>query len=499
MTKTRSAFPTACAGPLACLVAAAACFGPFTAAFAQTDATQASSSSIVMSEEPLALDAVGLEVQIPRDATGFRADQDDVPTLEISPDLGHWYLLIKAPQQRAARPEAGQRQVGGNLPVDDLTDRILENLLASYREDRQDTAMIESRARVLVREKGLEVAGRPASRFYVAFPEGGDERIRMYTLVDAGAGQMVSFDLFCEPEDQQDARLAYLAVLASAQFSGNTSVAAARAMAIETVEALVTSLTSADYERALSMVNERWDRLSQPATTGLDMDDTERGYRYIRAWKGKQGEVYPERNPDNWSEADHREGYLVRMDGRMAERTPAGDWTLIDTRVICFMTPDRQFETWTASTTFRVGEAEPVVNTEFGVRDGQDMKVARRGATSNTLQPAVPPRGYVNQVEFYLLPQLLVGHGAQADYGVYAYTIGDTSVRYRQFELESGPGAAAWRLTTELGDESRSISLYEEDGKFLGSDRGDGSQWSPTDRDALLALWSRKGMPTSTR
>lgn len=490
MPKTSPFVLSLCAAWMACL----ACLVAPGAALAQ-----AGPSSVIMAEEPLALDTVGLEVQIPRDASGFRADQGDVPTLEISPDLGHWYLLIKAPQQRAARPEAGQRQVGGELPVDDLTDRVLENLMASYREDRQDTAAIESRARVLVREKGLIVAGRPASRFYVAFPEGNRERIRMYTLVDAGAGQMVSFDLFCEPSDQEDARLAYLAVLSSAQFSGNTEVAVTRAVAIETVEALLTTLTPADYERALDQVNERWDRLSQPATTGLDMDDTERGYRYIRAWKGKQGEINPDRSEENWSEADHREGYLVRMDGRMVERSATGRWTLIDTRVICFMSPDRQHESWTASSTFRIGDERPVVNTEFGVRDGQEMKVARRGATSNTFQPAVPPRGYVNQVEFYLLPQLLVGSEAAATYGVYAYAIGDTSVRYRQFELEGAQGQAAWRLTTELGQESRSISLYDQSGGFLGSDRGDGSQWSPTTRDALLNLWTRKGLPTSTR
>ncbi|MFI4881547.1 MAG: hypothetical protein ACIAQU_03055 [Phycisphaerales bacterium JB064] len=456
-----------------------------------------------MSEEPLVLDSVGLEIQIPRDSTGFRADQGDVPTLEISPDLGHWYLLVKAPQQRAANPESGQRQVGGNLPVDDLTERILENLLGSYRDDRQGTEGIESRARVLVREKGLVIAGRPASRFYVAFPEstreGSSERIRMYTLVDAGAGQMVSFDLFCEPKDQEEARLAYLAVLSSAQFSGNTQVAVARAVGIETTEALLTSLTSGDYERALAQVNERWDRLKQPAGTGLSMDDTERGYRYIRAWKGKQGEINPERSEENWSEQDHRVGYIVRMDGRMVERLQSGQWNIVDTRVICFMTPDRQHESWTASTTFRMGDQRPVVNSEFGVREGQEMKVARRGSTSNTFQPAVPPRGYVNQVEFYLLPQLLVGNEAPATYGVYAYTIGDTSVRYRQFELEAISGQAAWRLTTELGEESRSISLFDQAGEFMGSDRGDGSQWSPTTKDALLNLWSRKGLPTSTR
>ena len=270
-------------------------------------------------------------------------------------------------------------------------------------------------------------------------------------------------------------------------------------MGIETTEALLTSLTSGDYERALAQVNERWDRLKQPAGTGLSMDDTERGYRYIRAWKGKQGEINPERSEENWSEQDHREGYIVRMDGRMVERLQSGQWNIVDTRVICFMTPDRQHESWTASTTFRMGDQRPVVNSEFGVREGQEMKVARRGSTSNTFQPAVPPRGYVNQVEFYLLPQLLVGNEAPATYGVYAYTIGDTSVRYRQFELEAMSGQAAWRLTTELGEESRSISLFDQSGEFMGSDRGDGSQWSPTTKDALLNLWSRKGLPTSTR
>lgn len=453
-------------------------------------------SSVVMAEEPLALAPVGLEVQIPEESNGFRADRGDVPTLEISPMLGHWFMMIQAPQQQAIDV---QTQVGGKLPVDHLTDRILENLLGSYRDDRAGTEAIESRARVLLRETGLVVAGRPASRFYVAYPEDDRERIRMYTLVDAGAGQMVRFDLFCEPEDEREARLAYLSVLASAQFSGNTKVAAARAFAIETTEAMLETLTATDYERALAQVNDRWDRLSEPAGTGLTMDDTERGYRWIRAWKGQRGEIDPERSQESWSEEDHAEGYLVRLDGRMIQRWRRDQWTLIDTRIICFMTPDRLHEAWTASTTFRQGDQPPVVNTEFGVRDGKVMNIARRGSTSNTLKPAVPPRGYLNQVEFYLLPQLLIGRGAEAAYGVYAYAGGDTNVRYRQFELEAKQGRASWQLSTELGDEAKSISLFDAKGDFLGSERGDDSRWTHTTRADLLDLWRRKGLPTSAR
>ncbi len=464
-------------------------------------------SSILMGEEPVALAPVGLEVEIPADAFSFRNDRGDVPTLEISPAMGHWFMMIQAPKQQGI---SVQTEVGGNLPVDDLTDRILENLLGSYRVDRADTEAIESRAKVVLRENRLVVAGRPASRFYVEFPEAvrrtseNDEkptvtektRFRIYTLVDAGAGQMVSFDLMCDEVDKKEATLAYLAILETAQFSGNTEVAAARAVAIETTEALVASLSPAAYEAAIEQVDGRWDRLSIPGGTNREMDDTERGYRHIRAWRGHRGEIDPERSRESWEGDDLTEGYLVRMDGRMIDRWGRDQWRLIDTRIICFMTPDRQHEAWTASTTFRLGDQRPVVNTEFGVRNGQEMSIARRGATSNTLQPVVPPRGYVNQVEFYLLPQLLVGNEAETTYGVYAYASGDTNVRYRQFELESSQGQAAWRLMTELGDEARSISLYDSEGEFLGSERGDESRWTPSTLPDLLKLWERKQLPT---
>lgn len=464
-------------------------------------------SSIIMAEEPVALAPVGLEVQIPDDASGFRNDRGDIPTLEISPMLGHWFMTIQAPQRQA---DTSRARVDGMQPVDDLTDRILENLLGSYRVDQTGTEAIESRATVLLREKGLTVAGRPASRFYVQFPEAvrktaeGNprptkteiERFRIYTLIDAGAGQMVSFDIMCDLEFRNEAKLAYLTVLESAQFSGNTEVAAARALAVETTEALLNTLTPAAYERAIEQVNGRWDRLSIPASTGTRMDDTERGYRHIRAWKGRRGEIDPDRREETWTEDDLREGYIVRMDGRMIERWSGGQWRLTDTRIICFMTPDRQHEAWTATTTFRQGELKPVVYTELGIRDGQDMTVARRGAISSTFQPAVPPRGYLSQAEFYLLPQLIVGNEAETTYGVYAYTSGDTNVRYRQFVLESSPGRAAWKLTSELGDEARSISLYDAEGEFLGSDRGDESRWTPSTQPDLLELWQRKGLPT---
>ncbi|GIW74537.1 MAG: hypothetical protein KatS3mg103_1059 [Phycisphaerales bacterium] len=463
---------------------------------------QAGPSSIIMAEEPVALEEVGLEVQIPQGATAFRTDQgpDAVPTLEISPSLGHWYMLIRAPQRRTAGPEDAQRLVGGELPVDHLTDRILENLLASYREDRPGTEAFESRARVLVREKGLRVAGRPASRFYVAFPEQDRERIRMYTLVDAGAGQMISFDLFCDPQDQAEARLAYLAVLSSARLTGNTQLAAARAVAIETTEALLASLTPSHYRQALALVHQRWDRLSRPAETGLPMDDEELGYRYVRAWEGQRGEINPERSREGWSEEDHQQGYLVRIDGRMAERGPQGGWTLIDSRIICFMSFDRRHEAWTATTTYRVDDRPPVVNSEFGLRDGEKLKVARRGTGATTLDLVAPPRGWLCLAEFYLLPQLLIGRQAEATYGVYAYSIGDTAIRYRQFQLQREQGPAAWRLTTTLGeDEVSAVSMYDAQGNFLGSERGDGTRWTPSSRDQLLDLWQDKGMPTRTQ
>lgn len=462
-------------------------------------ALQAGPSSVIMANEPVALDPVGLEFQIPQDAAAFRADRGDIPTIEIGPTIGQWFMVIQAPQQRTTRPGEGPGRGGGGLRVDDLTERVLDNLLGSYRVDQAGTEAIESRARVLLRETGLTVAGRPASRFYVAFPDADKERIRMYTLVDAGAGQMVSFDLMCDPADEREARVAYLAVLRSARFSGNSEVAMGRAVALETTEALLSTLTEADYMRALEQINNRWDRLSVASGTGLVMDDTERGYRRILGWKGKRGQINPERSEASWSDDEHEEGYLVQMDGRMIERTLGGSWNLIDTRIICFMSLDRKTEAWTASTTFRQGDQKPIVNTEFGVRVGEDMSVARRGITSNTLKPVVPPRGYVNQVEFYLLPQLLVGNGAKASYGVYAYASGDTSVRYRQFDLGQAQGAAEWELRTELGEEASSISLYDEGGRFLGSDRGDGSRWTPSTQPDLLDLWQRKGLPTATR
>lgn len=461
-------------------------------------AIQAGPSSVIMANEPVALDPVGLEFEIPQDAASFRADRGDVPTIEVSPTLGHWFMIVQAPQRRAARPGEGPGRAGGGLRVDDLTERVLDNLLGSYRVDQAGTEAIESKARVLLRETGLTVAGRPASRFYVAFPDADKERIRMYTLVDAGAGQMVSFDLMCDPTDEREARVAYLAVLRSARFSGNSEVAMGRAVALETTEALLSTLTEADYLRALEQIDNRWDRLSVASATGLEMDDTERGYRRIRGWKGKRGQINPERSEASWSDEEHEEGYLVQMDGRMIERTLGGSWNLIDTRIICFMSLDRETEAWTASTTFRQGDQKPIVNSEFGVRVGEDMSVARRGITSNTLKPVVPPRGYVNQVEFYLLPQLLIGSGAKASYGVYAFSSGDTSVRYRQFDLEQARGAAEWKLSTALGDEATSISLYDERSRFLGSDRGDGSRWTPSTQPDLLDLWQRKGLPTAT-
>ncbi|MEO1007121.1 MAG: hypothetical protein AAFX79_00980 [Planctomycetota bacterium] len=460
-------------------------------------------SSVVMGNTPLVLPEVGLQADIPADATSFRADRGNIPTIEVSPFDGRWILIVQAPPRRVDMPARAGPSPDGRTFVDDLTESILETLLAGYRVDGDDGRETNA-ARVLLRETGLLVGGRPASRFYVSFPEGADarERIRMYTLIDAGAGQMVSFDLTCEPEDQREARLAYLASLGTARFTANATVAAERALAIEAGMTLLGNLGQVDYARALEAVNGRWDRLYTPASTGLDTDATERGYRRIRAWEGFRGEINPETDRESWNADEQRPGFLVQLDGRLIDPPGAGGVrTIVDTRSTCFLSYDRTEEAWITSTAITAGERR-VVTTEYGSRQGDDMNIARRGAISNTLKPAVPPRGYLSQVELYLLPQLLVGVGAPAEYGFYAYAGGDDGIRFRRFALDAADGAAAWQLVADFGsageDAAASITLFERDGTPLGTDRPDGTRWQATTRDKLLDLWRRKGLPTGS-
>lgn len=456
-------------------------------------------SSVVMGERPMVLAEVGLEADIPRDASWFRADRGDTPTVEVSSTYGSWFLIVQAPERVAPELVGGGRGGGG---VDALVDAVLERLLRSYGVRGADGESYESSARVLLRERGLTVGGRPASRFFVSIPaqtEADRERVRMYTLVDVGQGRVVSFDLHCERDAEREARVAYLAILGSVRFSANAALAADRAVAIETGQALLSSLTAGDYAQAIARLDGRWDRLAMPAPTDLESDEVELGYRRIRAWEGSRGEVDPERSPEDWNERDHQRGLLVRLDGRLLDRGRGGAAdTIIDTRVVCFMTPDRAQEAWTITTAVRRGERPPVVSREFGERDGEDMVVARRGVRSMTMRPVVPPKGYLNQLELYLLPQLLAAHGAPAEYAFYTYAGGEQGVRLRRFTLDRERGAAAWRLTTTLGDDPSTVSVLEADGTLIASDRPDGSRWTPTTRERLLDLWRRKGLPTST-
>jgi hypothetical protein len=130
------------------------------------------------------------------------------------------------------------------------------------------------------------------------------------------------------------------------------------------------------------------------------------------------------------------------------------------------------------------------------------MNVVTDGSQeSKAAQPQVPDRGYIAQVEAFLLPQLLLhGKGADraGDYGFYSYQSEFGKVQVRRdivSAIQGGPGA--WQIRTQMNeDRPPQLSLYSDRGDLLKTtlpdDRG---VWSATTLEKLGQIWKAKGLP----
>jgi len=247
----------------------------------------------------------------------------------------------------------------------------------------------------------------------------------------------------------------------------------------------------------VNAMKDQWFRLSKPGKNG-EADAQEVAYRHVRAWKGSRGEIDPSRSRDKWATEDKQAGYLVRIDARYLE----GD-KVIDSIGTYFMTPDRREEAWLLQMVIKdPSQRKPATWREVGARAGSSMNVVTDGSQeSKAAQPQVPDRGYIAQVEAFLLPQLLLhGKGADraGDYGFYSYQSEFGKVQVRRdivSAIQGGPGP--WQIRTQMNeDRPPQLSLYSDRGDLLKTtlpdDRG---VWSATTLEKLGQIWKAKGLP----
>ena len=455
-----------------------------TPAIAQTQSAGSFSPNqpvgVSLSGTPLRIAPIGLTMFVPEGANA-RTDSTGVNTttnITLPSGVGaiavHGGMLTDPPESPA--------EVG---------DDIIRDTLGSHGRTNAKGEVISSRAQVLSRNSSLRIGGYQADRFYIQLPGTEDKAptIRGYTVVQPEEGRFIIFELYTGAGNFDRTKLMYETSVATAEFTPLSDIDTRRVAAVKAGERALATLTQADLRTIVEQFDERWERLYLPSSTGDEMDDEEFGYRRIRAWIGRRGELTA-KTPDNWNATEDRLGYLISVDAMLLEND-----TRIDTRAVYFVSLDRTDEAWTIRLAPRQGDkTEDWVQTGGRSETELVIQTHQNHVLTDTSRVGIPDEGYISQVEAFMLPSMLARVGVPSDYAFYSFLPRAGTVRLRQESRTQKDGL--WEIETRYGSTAPpQTGVYDTDGEPVRIELADGRQWEPVDFNRLLGLWKRKGLP----
>jgi hypothetical protein len=449
-------------------------------------------SAVELSPEYFKVPSAGLIMHLPVGSQTQTTGAGEAISTQVMAKDQSWLINIKTAVTKSHRT--------ATEVATEVRDQLLAMVAPIEKGRDQQLKNGQTRARVLKDVSPLVIAtekpdqARPAANFYLSMPRGEKDSpiVRGYTVFEVAPGRYVTFDLAVPEPNFAAARSAFETSVGTARFADAAAASAARGSAVERGMELLGKLSAADLDAACAEMTDQWFRLYTPGKNG---DDQEIAYRHVRAWKGKRGELDSARDSKHWTVEDHQEGYLIEIKARMLQ-----EGKIFDSIGTYFMAPDRREEAWLLQMVVKdPSQRKPATWKEIGARSEKSMSVSTEGSgESRTAQPMVPEKGYLNQVEAFLLPQLLVRAKADpADYGFYEYqsTSGNGVVALRRDVLAAG-GDGAWTITTTLKEDAEpQISAYSASGLLVKTTLGNGNTWVPIQLKTLADIWQAKRLP----
>lgn len=465
---------------------------------------------LTLADEAVVIEAVGLRARVPRGALVNSTTIDAATSVQVTDAGGAWSLTIAAP--RTGRLDS---------TVAEAAEKALKDMLfTDVVKDARSGEVVGSRGLILDRVKDLRVPGSTTAgeRFYVSLPMNDGKRIvRGIAFFKPLPERFVKFEMACEEKDLPAARQAFEVCIASVTFADPQSVLSGRQSAIKAGAAWLAGLTSADYRAAVALDGQgsvststpginagedtgTWYRFFKPASTGAPGDAEERGFRSLRFLSGTRAMIDPKITADQPGPGNPP-GYLADVRARLLNRGEGGRLETIDVEARYFMSEDRNEEAWSVKTAvWDAQRAKPAIFTETGTRSGKTLTVLVNlpGQPSKTIRPALPPEGYMTQVETFLLPRLLVGSGVETELGLYAYQSASEAVSLRRDRLVRGVAGTprAWALTTQPR-ESDAVQKYDLDdrARVTRGEVSEGVVIEATTLKELVDRWESKGLP----
>ncbi len=465
-------------------------------------------------DEPLHLESVGLTFKAPLDATIQTSQAGPATTIQLIAPDSTWRIVVSTSRVSPATA----------TPTQWLDRTLLDVMGASTIKDQRTGETIAVKGQITARTPNFAVPGSsagpaplPAERAYITLPGGpggaGATVRRGYTVFQPTADSFCIFELLCaDAAFTAGAQRIYELTIATARFSDPLRLADSRRTAVLTGASFLSALTPAAYDAAVAPPASpadatQWFRIFRPASTGAPADADEAGFRSIRFFKGTRAQIDPKAGSPRPGPANP-EGYLVEIGARQLQRSagPAGDQATLqvyDIRGIYFVSADRARESWSLSTAIRDGSGKPPsIFTETGTRDGRQMTVLLNvpGKPSRTIRPTVPPEGYLNQAEVFLLPRLVVRSETEGELGFYAYHTASGAVVLRRDTISKdvSPGGV-WKVISRQTEGSDPVeTLLDPAGSTLRGIWPGGLAIEPMPLEEIERLWKSKGLPTGS-
>lgn len=453
---------------------------------------------VVLRTDGVRFETLGLTLRVPQETVIQTTSVGTArQSVMIRPDDNTWTIEVS---DRVTRDKT--------LAPSALADDVLRSLMrARERGVKDDTGQVKvvgSAAEVIDKAPNILLGVTPAAMFYLGTLTADNTRIVTgYIIARSEPGRFVVFALSCLPAELDRARAIYENVVASAEFRNPIDAATERSAGVAAGAELLASLSREEYA-ALASGGPKYFRLYRPAPTGAPADATEVAYQVIDVRAGVRGELDPRKPRDKYNAADNDPGFIASVAARFLD-----EGRTVDTEATFFATlsptPDTDEEVWFNRMLVR-DRKDVSTWTQKGARLGNRLTVQTQGAGQELVEKQwlTPERGYLTQVQIYLLQRMLARAGKPVTYSFYAFNAGAGAqagdITLRRDVLEPAPAGqgSGWTLRTRIGEGvAERVTTLSAEGDILRVETGDGVVMEPIEPDALQRLWRSKGLPTN--
>lgn len=450
-------------------------------------------TAVELSQNPLNLPGIGLEIRLPVGSTSTQQSMSREVFADILGQDNRWRMTMST-----------RTSANANLMPEDAARQIREDLQQAFAATRPAGTdrgqSFQSLAEVLDDVGPVQFAGGVGYRFILRQPANAAEvpdTIRGVAVIGIGPGQMLVWDMTAPKANYALAKAALDATLAGIVAVDGSLTVPDREIALKTGHALIRGIDPTRMRAAFTAHGQRWYRLYRQGENASE--DSEIGYRRVRAWAGKRSDVG---GVGSISAAEGRiPGLLVQIEARsLDESSPQGpDRIIYDSKGTYFVSEDFTKEVWNLLVVIKQGKQQTTYS-EVGARDGFEellITTATPTGSNEAFRQKINEEGYLPLPLALILPTILAETKATGDVGFYTYRSDASAVTFRHDSIRHDTDAPNRYIhsTSVSVDSPRITKEVDADGTVLREELPGDRVWVQTTIDELSKIWKAKGLP----